>query len=445
MKTPRAAGFSRASSRSRAPSRSLAFVASPVSLASFRTFASFASLGRAGLAAAVLFLAACAPATPPAAKPTEPAAKPAESKPAAAPTEAPKPAAAPAAPSPAAPSAAAPSQTAPSPATVASPAASPAAAGPSGPVKQVNVAISVNLSSTVAYAAIEKGIWVKHGLDPKLRSFGTGAEVLKAMTTGEIDLGVQTLLQIITAASQGLNVVMIGTAIGDPTRMYPDDNFTLIGGPKVKTIQDLPGKKLGMVNQGVSPVYLRAIAAKNNINYDQIEVINVPQTEHTRVLQTGQVDAIVTIEPFGVIALDQPGTTLLQRGGGFVSTTNMMLGRPEIVQNDPDTAQRFVEAYSEAAQWVRLNRNEAADIASHWLTGIEPAVARKGIPFISYDTRISKLTMQEANESMKSLIDAKTIKDPVDLTKYLDLRFINNTLAAHPEYFSDVKPTELLR
>jgi NitT/TauT family transport system substrate-binding protein len=303
------------------------------------------------------------------------------------------------------------------------------------------VAVGGNLIASPWYVGVDKGIFLKHGLDVKIRSFPQGSDSMKAIAAKEVDFAHTVNSTLLSAIEGGLPIVVLGSAVGDATRNFADDAFTLIGGPKVKTVQDLAGKKVGMVNQGTSPPFLRSILAKNGMTYDQVEIVNVPQANHARTLAAGQIDAVVTAEPYGVMALDMtPEATLLVRGGGYVSFAGEVFTRPDVVQNDPDTVQKLVDGFSEAAFVTRQNTDEVAEIVSHWMTGLEPGVAKRAIKYMYYDPRFSQLSLEGLQADMKALVEAKTLKGPIDLPKYMNLSYLDRTLQAHPEYFSDLKP-----
>jgi ABC-type nitrate/sulfonate/bicarbonate transport system substrate-binding protein len=313
-------------------------------------------------------------------------------------------------------------------------------------MKTVNVVFGNNLIGVPWFVGVDKGIWVKRGLDVRAKQLVQGSDQVNALQAKEADFGYQVNGALLPALEQGLQVIVIASAVGDATRNFADDAFTLIGGPKVKTIADVKGKKVGMVAQGTSPPFLRSILSKNGMTYDQVEIINVPQANHPQALATGQIDALVTIEPYGVMALDATkDSTLLVRGGGNVSFAGTMVTRPDVIAADPDTVQKMVDGFAEAAAFVRQNPNEAVAVASRWISGLDQNATQRAIKYMYYDPRVSTFTKEGLEADMKALLDARTLKAPIDLAKYMNLTYINKTIETHPEFFSDLKPAPVLR
>jgi hypothetical protein len=72
-------------------------------------------------------------------------------------------------------------------------------------------------------------------------------------------------------------------------------------------------------------------------------------------------------------------------------------------------------------------------------------VAQKAIQYITYDPRISKNTLNGLQENKVLLQQQKKLsKGDIDIAKTMNLSFLNKTLDTHPEYFKDLKPTELV-
>ena len=63
----------------------------------------------------------------------------------------------------------------------------PARAG-EGPAPVIRLGGTNNTASLVLFVGVEKGIFLKNGVDVKLRIFGTGPEMTKALQAGELDI-----------------------------------------------------------------------------------------------------------------------------------------------------------------------------------------------------------------------------------------------------------------
>ncbi|MCC7106614.1 MAG: ABC transporter substrate-binding protein [Chloroflexi bacterium] len=382
-------------------------------------------------AGAALPLAAACQSAPPAA-PAQPAAAP-TSAPAAKPAEAPKPAASAEAAKPAGP---------PQPAAAA-PAASPAVAKPSGPITTVKVTSSNNMTSVPFFVAVEKGFWLKRGLDVKLTTFGTGAEIVKSIQAKEADYITNAFANFLPAVDQGLPFTVLGMSFGDATQKYRDTAFAIVATKDsgIKKIEDLAGKRVGVLASGTPDEYLRAALSRAKISPDSVQIMNVAPERTVAAFQTNQIDASSSLEPYGTLVMDKvPGTYLVQRGGGYISYGAFFITRPDVVVSQPDVVQRMVEGWLETCWWTRQNLDQAAEITTRWAPGLELDTAKKSIRFVPFDPRVSSLVLDMVAEQKKLLLENKKIKGDIDIEKIMSLSFLKKSLAEHPEWVADLPP-----
>lgn len=400
-------------------------------------------LGRlAGLLAAAVLLAACgggpAPApTKSAAAPTTapaPAAKPAESKPA----EAAKPAASPAAEA---------AKPAASPGAAASPAASPAAAPakPSGPLEVVNAAVGDNFNHVPSYVGVEKGIFVKHGIDLKLKILSSGQEMSRALQAGEAQFIGAAVSNTPLSREAGMPVVGIVGKMHDATNPRFDEIVTIIGrsdrGLQAGRPETLVGKKLGTIVGGTGDQYLGVLLKQLNIGRDKVEILNVAPGNWQSAIQTGNVDAVIVWEPYVTQILEKvPGLVTVKKGGGLIGYFIMYSTDEKTIKEKPDLVKRFVTALAESQLYTRKNLDEAAEISTRWIKGLDLEVAKKAIRNMPYDPRISKYSIQNYDEAVQDLLDQKKLRVSVSSREAINSTFIDQVLKERPDLVADLKP-----
>lgn len=368
---------------------------------------------------ALLFVAACAPAPP---APTAAPARPAESKPAAppaAPAEAAKPAA---------------------PAPTVQPQASPAA---QAPARELAFGLVSNIQYAPIFLGIERGTFLKHGLDLKIKQFSSGAEVTKALQIGEVGMGVAATQTVIIAKNQDIPFKGVAVIVGDATVAKVDDMISIMAHPNsgIGKIEDLAGRRVAAGAGTVTDEYLKAVLTKFKVPAEQVELVNVTIANTHPALIAAQVDAAVLQEPYGELALARlPAARLLIRGGGFTSIRVLTTAMETWLQQNRDLAERFALAYAEAAHYARTHLDEAGDAAARNLTGITPEVARKAVRHARFDPRSSRLVEESWNQENELLLAQKKTKRAVPLAEVFDPALTEKVLKEHPELFADLKP-----
>ncbi|MCC7103638.1 MAG: ABC transporter substrate-binding protein [Chloroflexi bacterium] len=396
-----------------------------------------------GLVGATLLLSACSGAPAPTPKAAEvPTTAPAK----------PAPPVAPAAPA-ASPAAAAPAASPVSGAPVASPAAAPpaaspaAAARPSGPVDTVTAAVSPNFMHLPTFVAIEKGIFAKNNLDVKTKILSSGQEMAKAVQANEAQFMGGAISNTPTARAIDVDVVGFIGYMNDATTAHSDDMLAILArsdrGIEAGNLNSLVGKKLGTIVGGTGHVYLLKLLKAANIPADKVEVLNVTQANTVSTIQTGAVDAVVAFEPYvAQIRETVPGLITVKQGGGVLGYTIMFSATGDYIKKNPDLVKRMTLALAESEQYIRQHPDEAAEIGTHWVTGLPLGIAKKAVVNMRFDPRISKYTVETYRESVQDLIDQKALKSAAccQPEAAINTTIVDQVLKEHPEFISDIKP-----
>ena len=320
----------------------------------------------------------------------------------------------------------------------------PNVAGAQAPA-QFTMATVNNMNHLPEFVGVEKGIFVKHGIDLKLKVLNTGSEVMRAFESGDAQFLSQSPTTQAAAANNGLKLVAVCGIMGDASRVYNDNMFAITArdGSAIRAghLEDLAGKRVGMVMAGTGEQYLRVVLARKNIAADKVTFVNVPPPNSVSVMRSGSIDAEVTWEPYGTMILDQtPKSYLVQRGGDNIGYTLWVGSSEDFVKKNPEVVQRFVDAFTEAEWYVRQHRTEAAQIAMHWIEGLDPKSAEKAIGYMSFDPRFSSNIVKAANLEQDEILKQGRIKQPIDFNQTLAMSYVGKAMHDQPQYFKDLRP-----
>ena len=325
-------------------------------------------------------------------------------------------------------------------------------AGPAGPTpvfgqapRQFTLATVNNMNHLPEFVGVEKGIFVKHGIDLKLKVLNSGAEVTRAFQGGDAQLLTMSPTTIAASYNAGLRLMAVVVVMGDATRVFYDDVFAVTGRPgsgiRRLHIEDLVGKRVGMVLGGTGEAYFRAALARQKIPADRITFVNVPAPNHVAVMRAGAIDAEVTWEPYGTMILRQvPDTYVVLRGGGYIGYHLYVGTSEDFIKKNPDVIQQLVEAFAESEWYVRHHQAEAAQIAMRWIEGLDETSAAKAITYMNFDPRFSRNTLAAADLEQRALLALGRIKQPVDYSQAVNMTLLEKAMREAPQFFADLKP-----
>jgi len=308
---------------------------------------------------------------------------------------------------------------------------------------RVSAAVGNNMMHTPTFVGVEKGIFLKHGIDLKLRVLMTGMEMSKAMQAGEVQLAGAAISNFPVAIQQGLEAKAVVGILGDATTAFWDGTLSITarGGAGIRKIEDLPGKRIAAVTGGGGDEYVRLLFSRHKLPADKVVLLNIGPGNQMGALQRGDVDAVATWEPYGTLILEKvPGATLVTRDGGVLSYAVFMQATTQFLEQSPGLLEKYVLGAAEASQYTRQHADEAAEIATRWVSGLEADVARKAIRNLHFDARLSKYSLQAFDESVKVLLEQKKLRAPIPATRGMDPRFIEKVMRERPDLFADLKP-----
>ena len=303
-------------------------------------------------------------------------------------------------------------------------------------------AVGGNMNHVPSFVGVEKGIFLKHGIDLKLKVLATGQEMSKALQAGEVQIIGSAFSNYPVAVERGMAAKGVVGMMGDRTGRYSDEPISVWTrkGSGVTKIEDLAGKRVGLAIGGTGDEYLTVLLKKKGVARDKVTFLNVPPGNTVSTLQGGSVDAVATWEPFGsLVEAKVPDAVLVARGGGHISYYINMAIVTELIDKSPDVVERYVIGVAEAAQYTRKNLDEAAEIATRWAPGLEAAVARKALRHMTFDPRITPHTVAAWEENVRVLVEQKKLRAALPWQQGIELRFIEKVAKSHPQLFADLK------
>jgi ABC-type nitrate/sulfonate/bicarbonate transport system substrate-binding protein len=327
-----------------------------------------------------------------------------------------------------------------------------ACGGGSAPTAQSTTAVEVNFATannmlhTPEFVALEKGFFLKHGIKAKFQVFNSGAEINKAVQAGTMQIGGGGDTATPTAIAAGIPIFTFAPYMQDATTSKGDEALAVVArtdsGIKQGDWSSFAGKKVGMVTGGTGDAYFRAWLSKNNVDVKKVSIQNLQPGDMLAAMQGKQVDAIASWEPYQTQILDvmKSDVFLFQRGGGVIGYVLGEGTTQDWAKQHPVQVQEIADAIAEACYWLRSHYDEGAVIATHWIPGLDAAVAKDAIKNIPFDSRVNSCTLKAYADSNSLLVQQKKLQSTIPTDQMIVDTYAAKTQKAHPEWFKDLKP-----
>lgn len=310
---------------------------------------------------------------------------------------------------------------------------------------ELNAGIVSGIDQLGVAMALEQGFFEKQGLDVTIANpFATGVDALNALQAGEVDV-VQVGVPMIGAVVRGMDLVALGNYSGNAAQLGSDTTMALVArdGSDIKgeDLTTLKGKKVATSFGTINHLYILALIEAAGLAVDDVTLVNTPPPDMTVALLSGGIDAFVGWDPWPIVAQrDVPGAYVALRGGNHISYIGFNVGMREWVANNGETIEKFLAAVSEADQWMRANPKEAAQVATRWIPGLDPAVAEEAMEYNiqQADRRLSANNYAALHAAVSTLNRLGFIDKTFDVNEHINSTHIVNVMKNHPELFSDL-------
>ena len=250
----------------------------------------------------------------------------------------------------------------------------------------------------------------------ELVKFGSWPELMDALNTGAVD-GASVLIQLaMNAKEKGIDLKAV--ALG-----HRDGNV-LIGGNDIRAVEDLKGKSFAIPSRfSTHNILLYEMLEKHGIQYDEVDVIELPPAEMPAALAEGRIAGYVVAEPFGAMSVAlENGTVLYQSDEIWQDSIDCgLVLRGQFIEKNKELVQSFMDDYVAGGELAEQKDNHTHEVVGKYLT-VEKEVLDLSLAWISYDN----LKIQEENYTI--LRDALTTmglsENPPIYEEFVDASFV---------------------
>lgn len=272
------------------------------------------------------------------------------------------------------------------------------------------------------WAAHDMEFFARHGLETELIFIASSSHGVPALLAGEIPIYSGSPETGAQAAAAGADMVIIASS--EPTP------YKLIVQPRIKSIAELKGKRIGTDRLGGSSYYAtRRMLEKLGLKPDEVEFMQVTGGGNQRVaaFRSGILAGVVsTVERFERAAIpynilgDAIELGIRSIGSSYITTRSFR-------DQNRDTVQRFITALVEASQWVKNPKNRSAvlQVVSRRLRTDDPAVLD-----LNYRIYVEPLApfpytrLEDLRTNLTDLAESNPRLKDVNLATFVDNSFV---------------------
>lgn len=231
------------------------------------------------------------------------------------------------------------------------------------PLSAEPLKFATSSSGWLVWIAEDRGLFSSNGVDVQVDLVTSGVAAANGLISGGYDLATMSEYAFVAKSFADPDLRLIGT-------VGAISNLHLVGRSDlgVVGVDSLVGKRVGLREGAISQFFLGKLLDINGVDSDSLTVVNILPSSLPGALANGEVDAIVSWEPYANLAraaVEGEVVELNVQGGQSYYFT--LATKEKMTKANPGQLRAVIAALIEAADWAAQNPNEAKAILNRKL------------------------------------------------------------------------------
>jgi ABC-type nitrate/sulfonate/bicarbonate transport system substrate-binding protein len=295
--------------------------------------------------------------------------------------------------------------------------------GNTNEAKILNVGVVPIAVALPLYVANDEGYFKEEGFNAQLTKMGSSNELANALTSGQLDVAVIATNAMLDASyvSKKKPQLIITNPYSNSEGNITD--YLLVKDTiKIKKIQDLKGKKIGVFPGSVIKVFCNLIFAKYGLNKDDYQLIELAPKDWAVALQTNQIDALSALEPNASQLMTDKIAFPIVKGLYAVLMPDVPLSghwisEKFIKSNNKEKTEAIVRAIDKAVKFINENPEKAKSYLVKYANVREDVVGKVQLnKWRTHSEQNTDLIQQFVN----ILFENNAIQSKEDISTYLN-------------------------
>ncbi len=287
----------------------------------------------------------------------------------------------------------------------------------------VQVGVTTFWGEAAFFVAQSEGFFEEEGLEVIAHPHTAGKKSLKELYQGTLDIAHVAEIPVVRALSGA-----------KPYSKYKEFNLKIFTGMiytsnsqkiiarrdhGIENPRDLRNKKVGLYYETTSEYFFDTFLLEHGIQEQQVEKVNIDISQHYMALKNGQVDAVVSWEPYAseILKKLKDNTFKLNSVLGH-STLWLGVSSETYIQQHPETIVKYLQALKKAQDYIKSHPEQTKLLVSE-KTKTSLSIIEDLWASIEYELTIGERMLFLLNEQQRWFIQEKQRID--DTTKQSDV------------------------
>jgi len=229
--------------------------------------------------------------------------------------------------------------------------------------------------------AEEKGLFEQQGVDVRLVKFTTSNDAMNALIGEQIDLYFLASSSVTLQLEERRPGFTRSLMVNANTKANPLDYILVLDDSSIEALVDLVDKKVGVFPGSTMQGFLRGAMREEGLEAESMELIELPPPNQISSLLTGEIDALLALEPIPTQAVKSGKVRVLVSGMVERYLIDPWLGgtatvRASFMQEHSQTLVKFLRAIETALEDLQAPSQDNLEVLAKY-TAIPPDLARE--------------------------------------------------------------------
>lgn len=202
------------------------------------------------------------------------------------------------------------------------------------------------------FVADAKGMYNDNNISIELVQFNNGGDLMTAMASGEVDVGYLGITPVLSSIEKGVPVKVISSAQTEGSGIIVTDNSG------IQSAADLKGKTLATPGEAsIQHSLLVYYLNQTGLTIDDVNVSAMKVPSMNDALKAGQIDGIITYQPYVSIAENQSNAHVLADSSEILPDHPccVVAASDDFIKNHEDQAKLIVKIHENATDFINEN------------------------------------------------------------------------------------------
>ncbi len=279
---------------------------------------------------------------------------------------------------------------------------------------------NATFTGTALFVANDAALCNPKGIELELVLGGGSSPTISAIIGGHVHFAQASASALLNAALQGGPVVILAKVMGPPP-------YKLVGGPSIKSVADLKGRKIGINRFGGAPDFLlRYVLAKNGLDaHRDVTILQTgdPASRLTS-LFTGALDAAMLLIPEEKVALEKGYPVVVDFGRLGLPYVNIVMGaNKRFVEENPALVRSFLGCYAEGLKRAKADPDFTKKTLGHWTRTSDSSLL--SYTYASWRADYAPQSLRIDSKELDLLLEpGSKLSSKNEISKFVDMRYL---------------------